>query len=279
MTIMRPIRTIATALLVAGLAAAGCGTSQPDQPTTPPAQPPVVTAPPTPLPPNPDPSPPAPGPTARPRILSVTTTPALPRAGGFLVLPAGVGTLTVRVRAVNTQRVRFYLTPTGTAMFDARQLIGQDTNGRDGWSLAWRYPDEPLLAHLSVTAVGANGTASPWVTLGVHHPDPAPRIQSVATIPTLPSEGAFLRLPAGAGKVIFRVQATHTTRVRFFLSPTGTDASARLLGEDANGGDGWTLAWRYPDQPLTAHLTIKAIGPGGTSPDRVLGLYHPNPTS
>ena len=67
--------------------------------------------------------------------------------------------------------------------------------------------------------------------------------------------------------------------MRFLLSPTGTDTSARLLGEDANGRDGWTLVWRYPDQALTAHLTIKAIGSGGTSPDTVLGLYHPEPTS
>lgn len=167
---MRPIRTLATALLVASLAAAGCGTSQPDQPTTPPSQPPVVTAPPTPAPPNPPPS--APGPTGRPRVLSVTTT------------------------------------------------------------------------------------------------------------PTLPKQGGFLRLPAGAGKVLFRVQTVNNTqRVRFLLSPTGTDTSARLLGEDTNGGDGWTLAWRYPDEPLTAHLTIRAIGSGGTSPDTVLGLYHPDATS
>jgi hypothetical protein len=279
MTIMRPIRTLATALLVASLAAAGCGTSQPDQPTTPPSQPPVVTAPPTPPPPNPDPAPPAPGPTARPRVLSVTTTPTLPRAGGFLVLPAGAGTLTVRVRAVNTRKVRFYLTPTGTGMFDQRQLIGQDTNGRDGWSLAWRYPDEALLAHLSVAAVGANGTVSPWVTLGLHHPDPVARILSVTTTPALPREGGFLRLPAGAGTLLFQVRAVNTQRVRFFLSPTGTDTAARLLGEDTNGGDGWSLVWGYPDQALTAHLTIKAIGSGGTSPDTVLGLYHPEPTS
>jgi hypothetical protein len=278
MTIMRPIRTLATALLVASLAAAGCGTSQPDQPTTPPGQPPVVTAPPTPAPPTP--TPPAPGPTARPRILSVTTSPTLPREGGFLELPAGAGSLTFRVRAVNTQRVRFYLTPTGTGMFNENQLIGQDTNGRDGWSLAWRYKDEPLLAHLSVTAVGANGTGSPGVTIGLHHPDPAPRILSVTITPTLPREGGFLRLPAGAGKVLFRVQTVNNTqRVRFFLSPTGTDTSARLLGEDTNGRDGWTLVWRYPDQPLTAHLTVKAIGSGGTSPDSVLGLYHPDATS
>jgi hypothetical protein len=167
MTIMRPIRTLATALLVASLAAAGCGTSQPDQPTTPPGQPPVVTAPPTPAPPNP--TPPAPGPTARPRILSMVTSPTLPREGGFLELPAGAGTLTFRVRAVNTQRVRFYLSPTGTDT--SARLLGEDTNGRDGWSLAWHYPDQPLLAHLTVKAVGSGGTG-PDTVLGLYHPEP-----------------------------------------------------------------------------------------------------------
>jgi hypothetical protein len=277
MTIMRPIRTIATALLVASLAAAGCGTSQPDQPTTPPSQPPVVTAPPTPAPPNPTPS--APGPTPRPRVLSVTTSPTLPREGGFLRLPAGAGALTFRVRAVNTHKVRFYLTPTGTGMFNENQLIGQDTNGRDGWTLTWRYQDQPLLAHLTVTAVGANGATSPMVLLGLYHPDPVPRILSVTTTPVLPGEGGFLRLPAGAGTLVFRVQAVNTQKVRFFLSPTGTNTSARLLGEDTNGRDGWSLAWRYQDEAVAAHLTVKAIGPGGTSPDTVLGLYHPDPNS
>jgi hypothetical protein len=276
MSIMRPVRTIATALLVASLAAAGCGQSQPDPPTTPPSQPPVVTAPPTPRPPTP----PAPGPTARPRILSVTTTPVLAKQGNFLPLPAGAGTLTFRVRAVNSHKVRFYVTPTGTGMFNENQLIGQDTTGRDGWTLAWRYQDEALLAHLTVTAVGANGTHPASTMLGLYHRDPAPRILSVTTTPTLPTEGGFLRLPAGAGKVLFRVQTVNNTqRVRFLLSPTGTDTAARLLGEDTNGRDGWTLAWRSPDQALLAHLTIRAIGPGGTSPETVLGLYHPEPNS
>jgi hypothetical protein len=101
----------------------------------------------------------------------------------------------------------------------------------------------------------------------------------VTTSPALPREGGFLRLPAGAGKVVFQVRAVNTQRVRFFLSPTGTDASARLLGEDTNGRDGWTLVWRYPDEALTAHLTVRAIGPGGISPDTVLGLYHPDTNS
>ena len=46
MSTMRPIRTLATALLVASLAVAGCGRSQPDQSASPPSQEPAVTAPP-----------------------------------------------------------------------------------------------------------------------------------------------------------------------------------------------------------------------------------------
>jgi hypothetical protein len=45
MTIMRPIRTLATALLVASLAVAGCGRGQPDESASQPSQP-AVTAPP-----------------------------------------------------------------------------------------------------------------------------------------------------------------------------------------------------------------------------------------
>jgi hypothetical protein len=46
MTIMRPIRSLATALLVASLAVAGCGRSQPDESASQPSQQPAVTAPP-----------------------------------------------------------------------------------------------------------------------------------------------------------------------------------------------------------------------------------------
>jgi hypothetical protein len=46
MTIMRPIRSLATALLVASLAVTGCGRSQPDESASQPSQPPVATAPP-----------------------------------------------------------------------------------------------------------------------------------------------------------------------------------------------------------------------------------------
>jgi hypothetical protein len=41
------------------------------------------------------------------------------------------------------------------------------------------------------------------------------------------------------------------------------------------GGEGAVLQ----DEALAAHLTVKAVGSGGTSPDTVLGLYHPEPNS
>lgn len=140
-------------------------------------QQPAVTAPTSPQPTTPQatiPQPSSPQPTtkpASPRILSVTTTPVLPNDGFWLRLPAGAGTVTFRVRAVNTTKVRFYVTPTGTEMFNENQLIGQDTNGRDGWSVAWRYQDQPLLAHLTVKAIGSGGTGASTM-VGLYHPEP-----------------------------------------------------------------------------------------------------------
>jgi hypothetical protein len=100
----------------------------------------------------------------------------------------------------------------------------------------------------------------------------------VTTSPPLPSRDGWLQL-SGAGTVTFHAQVLNAQRVRFYLSPTGTNgfALAKLLGDDTNGRDGWTATWHYQDEPLLAHLTVKATGPGGTSPDTLLSLYHPGP--
>src|SRR5215203_1115707 len=106
---------------------------------------------------------------------------------------------------------------------------------------------------------------------------PAPRILSVTTSPRLRTlEGGFwLELPQGEGKVVFSVKATNAERVRFVLTPTGTDVAdyAKLLGEDRTPADGFTLVWRYPAEGLSAHLGIEAIGPGGTI-DKQFGIAH-----
>ena len=101
----------------------------------------------------------------------MTTSPALPKQGTFLRRPAGAGTLTFHVRAINATKVRFHVTPTGTEMFNENQLIGQDTNGHDGWTLAWRNPDQTLLANLTVKAIASGGTSAD-TELGLYNPDP-----------------------------------------------------------------------------------------------------------
>lgn len=149
-----------------------------------------------------------------------------PRDGGWLRLPVA-GTVIFRVRATNTRRVRFTLTPTGSNTADLTRLLGEDTDGRDGWTLAYRDRGG---GHLVITAIGAGGHTERL--LNVYRPEPAvaPRILSVTTSPVLPREGGFLRLPAGAGTVVFRVRAVNAQRVRFSMSPAGTSSAARLLG-------------------------------------------------
>jgi hypothetical protein len=106
---------------------------------------------------------------------------------------------------------------------------------------------------------------------------PAPRFLEVTTSPRLRTlEGGFwLELPPGAGTVVVSVKVTDAQRVRFVLTPTGTETGpyARLLGEDRDPRDGFSLVWRYPSDGLSAHLDIQAIGPGGTA-DRQFGIAH-----
>jgi hypothetical protein len=106
----------------------------------------------------------------------------------------------------------------------------------------------------------------------------APQILSVTTTPKLALEGGWLELPQGAGTVVVSVNATHTQRVRFVLTPTGTETGpyGRLLGEDRDPSDGFSLVWRYPNEPLLAHLGVQAIGSGGTT-DKTLYITHPDP--
>jgi hypothetical protein len=107
--------------------------------------------------------------TAAPRILSVTTSPRLRSLeGGFwLELLPGAGTVVFSVKATNTQRVRFTLTPTGTEVADYAKLLGEDRTPQDGFSLVWRYPSDGLSAHLDIQAIGPGGTTDK--TFGIAH--------------------------------------------------------------------------------------------------------------
>jgi hypothetical protein len=98
----------------------------------------------------------------------------------------------------------------------------------------------------------------------------------VTTTPRLRNLEGWLELPQGAGKVVLSVKATNAQRVRFTLTPTGTETGpyGELLGEDRTPADGFTLVWRYPNDPILAHLGIEAVGPGGTDGE-LLYIVHP----
>ena len=105
---------------------------------------------------------------------------------------------------------------------------------------------------------------------------PAPRILEMTTTPRLRNLDGWLELPQGAGKVVLSVKATNAQRVRFTLTPTGTEMGpyTKLLGEDRDASDGFHLVWRYTNDPILAHLGIEAVGPGGTGGE-LLYIVHP----
>jgi hypothetical protein len=111
-------------------------------------------------------------------------------------------------------------------------------------------------------------------------PAPRPRIFGFGSEPVYPREGGFWRLPPGPGQAYLITDAQHATKVEFLLAPTGTGNGGRAvsLGVDSNGGNGYTARWSYDDQPLLAHLIVRATGPGGTT-DKVVGVYHPEQQS
>jgi hypothetical protein len=62
------------------------------------------------------------------------------------------------VKATNAQRVRFTLTPTETDGY--AQLLGEDRDPSDGFTLVWRYPSQGLSAHFGIQAIGPGGTTA-----------------------------------------------------------------------------------------------------------------------
>jgi hypothetical protein len=137
----------------------------------------------------------------------------------------------------------------------------------------------PAEAAVTTPAPGDQATPDPASPDPTTRPVPArPRIVGFGSEPVLPVEGGFWKLSPGAGLVTFVLDAPHATRVEFWLTPTGTGTAdlARKIGQDTNGRDGWLFNWHYPNQSIMAHLTVKAIGPGGTA-EETIGVYQPDP--
>jgi glucose/arabinose dehydrogenase len=158
MNSMRPVRTIAAALLVASIAVAGCSARD----TSPPGDAAASTAAPaTPAPDQPTRRPPMARPPSTaatsqpPRILQVATHPKLSEMNGRLLLPDRVE---VEVLATGVDRARLVLTPTGTAAAYYSKVVAETTPAEDGLWLVWR-PDDGVIGSLTIQVTGPGGSA------------------------------------------------------------------------------------------------------------------------
>ena len=223
-------------------------------------------------------------------------------------LPAGWWVLGVNGRSIQItsparlQRISSPLTVRGSApdVYEGTLYfkVTQDRPGRDlvlgqGFvdgsastrpgelgTLRFRQPAGPGPGWVTFYDASADGSNSiiqaTMVRVQLAAATPAPRILEVTTSPRLRNLEGWLELPPGTGKVVLSVKATNAQRVRFSLTPTGTEMGpwTKLLGEDGNAGDGFHLVWHYSKDSISAHLGIEATGPGGTASE-MLYIMHP----
>jgi hypothetical protein len=155
--------------------------------------------------------------------------------------------------------------------------------GLAGWALGGRDPYRQPAADQATPPATTPAAPSDPAPQGrtppaTSRPAPRPRIIGFGSEPVYPQKDGFWQLPPGPGEAVLITDAQHATRVEFLLTPTGTGADDRAvsLGVDRDGGDAYVTHWRYADQPLLAHLTVRATGPGGTT-EQTVGVYHPDP--
>jgi len=107
--------------------------------------------------PNPPADPPV-EPRPKPVIERISTVPYAPVIGGYLHLDPGPGEVTFRIKIRNATRAQFWIAPAGAKGDIKATWLGEDRNGRDGWTTRLRYTSQPMSGHLIVLATGPGGT-------------------------------------------------------------------------------------------------------------------------
>jgi len=103
------------------------------------------------------------------RILEVST--GLEMKNGWFIVPKGIRTMIIFAEVENVEAVLFWITPTGTATWGERTLIGIDIDGSDGWSFEWEFGDRIFHDHITVQALGSDSATQAQETVNVHSVD------------------------------------------------------------------------------------------------------------
>ncbi len=154
---------------------------------------------------------------------------------------------------------------TGMGPFSGQVTFAQPTASQ-GWLV--------VTIQSPKTGATAGATAVP-ITFSPHAAKP--QIDSVRVTSGQPIKDGWLTLPAGTGRVVLDVRTAHADHVRVYLTPTGTGTAplAKLIAEGTPVNGRCTVSWNYPDQPLLAHLTVDASGPGGSTAVLPFNVFHP----
>lgn len=105
----------------------------------------------------------------RAQILGISAD--LEEANGWFIVPKGVHTMTISAEVENVETVLFWITPTGTATWGERKLIGIDIDGSDGWSFEWEFGDRIFHDHITVQVLGSDSATQAQETVNVHSVD------------------------------------------------------------------------------------------------------------
>jgi hypothetical protein len=106
--------------------------------------------------PNPPADPPV-EPRPKPVIERISTVPYAPVIGGYLHLDPGPGEVTFRIKIRNATRAQFWIAPAGAKGDIKAVWLGEDRNGRDGWTIRLWYNSQPLFEQVLVQAIGPGG--------------------------------------------------------------------------------------------------------------------------
>ena len=211
----------------------------------------------------------------RPVIGRVWITPESDCDASTCVL-AGAGSAVVHAEVSGARAVEVFLVPTGTGTSSLRRSLGVDRDGRDGWSVPWAYPDEPLLAHLLVQARGSGGTTEA-LPVKVVHDQPGtvrPAVDRVWTDPALRCAQGWCRLPAPSGTltIVATVRGAHD--VWFYIDTLNSEPYR--LAAPTRDGDRWSVRWSWGHQ-YDARLRIVAANIAGAVTVVPFGFrqYHP----
>ncbi|MEW6359898.1 MAG: C25 family cysteine peptidase [Planctomycetota bacterium] len=177
-------------------------------------------------------------------------------------LRGAVATLSVNDAADADGRVAyvsFYLDLNRNGVGEAKELLGADSDGGDGWTwsgstLGWPHGSVSLLAR----AVDNDGAASPWRAAQVVAHNQAPSIALLSASPSAALRGQPIDLIAAG---VSDGDGT-ATQVEFFRDKNGNgigEAEERLA-VDRNAANGWscsvsTIGWETGPATLLARAT------------------------